>query len=95
MSVPRVVITATGAVCSSGKSPGEILAAVRAGRSTIAPIQQWDVTNWPTKQAGEIANFNPREMVEDHRRSKRAGLVLPGAGGELLEQARALEDLVQ
>src|SRR5215470_11157277 len=70
MSKPRVVITGTGAVCAAGKSPQEILDAVRAGRSAIGTIRQWDSSGWPTRVAGEIADFNPREMVEDRKLHK-------------------------
>jgi len=42
MSKPKVVITGTGAVCAAGRSPQEILDAVRAGRSAIGTIRQWD-----------------------------------------------------
>jgi 3-oxoacyl-[acyl-carrier-protein] synthase-1 len=90
MSPPRVVITATGAVCSGGKTPGDILAGVRAGVSSIAPIQQWDVAHWPTKMAGEVANFNPREMVEDrklHKLIRRTDLFGLYAAGRAIDAA--------
>ena len=35
---PKVVVTGTGAVCAAGMTPDEILDAVVAGRSAIAPI---------------------------------------------------------
>jgi 3-oxoacyl-[acyl-carrier-protein] synthase-1 len=70
MNKPRVVITGTGAVCAAGKQPQEILDAVRAGRCSIGPIRQWDTSGWPTNVAGEIADLNPREMVEDRKLHK-------------------------
>ena len=90
MSAARIVITATGAVCSGGKNPAEILAGVRAGTSSIAPIQQWDVTGWPTKMAGEVANFNAREMVEDrklHKLIRRTDLFGLYAAGRAIDGA--------
>ncbi|MEO8344506.1 MAG: beta-ketoacyl synthase N-terminal-like domain-containing protein [Betaproteobacteria bacterium] len=90
MSSPRVVITATGAVCSGGKSPHDIFAGVRAGMSTIASIQQWDVAQWPTKMAGEVANFNAREMVEDrklHKLIRRTDLFGLYAAGRAIDGA--------
>ena len=42
MPTPRIVITGSGAICGAGKSPDEIWDALRAGRSAIGPIQQWD-----------------------------------------------------
>ncbi|HVP89148.1 MAG TPA: beta-ketoacyl-[acyl-carrier-protein] synthase family protein [Casimicrobiaceae bacterium] len=67
---PRIVITGTGAVCAAGREPRAILDAVRAGRSAVGPIKQWDTSGWPTRVAGEIADFNPREMVEDRKLHK-------------------------
>ena len=90
MSAARVVITATGAVCSSGKNPRDILAGVRAGTSSIGPIQQWDVAQWPTKTAGEVVNFNAREMVEDrklHKLIRRTDLFGLYAAGRAIEEA--------
>jgi 3-oxoacyl-[acyl-carrier-protein] synthase-1 len=70
MSKPRIVITGIGAVCAAGKEPQAILDAVREGRSAMGAITQWDATEWPTRVAGEIAAFNPREMVEDRKLHK-------------------------
>jgi 3-oxoacyl-[acyl-carrier-protein] synthase-1 len=90
LSAPRIVITAAGAVCSGGRSPPAIYAALRAGKSSIAPIQQWDVTGWPTTTAGEIANFNAREMVEDrklHKLIRRTDLLGLYAAGKAIDGA--------
>jgi 3-oxoacyl-[acyl-carrier-protein] synthase I len=90
VSVPRVLITATGAVCSGGKSPRDILAGIRAGTSTIAPIRQWDTTDWPARTAGEVANFNARDMVEDrklHKLIRRTDLFGLYAAGRAIDQA--------
>jgi 3-oxoacyl-(acyl-carrier-protein) synthase len=70
MSKPRIVITGTGAVCAAGRDPQVIFAAVRAGRSAIGPIRQWDASGWPVRVAGEIADFKPREFVDDRKLHK-------------------------
>jgi 3-oxoacyl-[acyl-carrier-protein] synthase I len=67
---PRVLITGTGAVCGSGMSPAAILDEVQAGRSAIAPIQQWDTTGWPVTVAAEMPDFNPRALVDDRKLHK-------------------------
>ena len=90
MTAPRIVITATGAVCSSGKSPRDILASLRAGTSTIAPIRQWDTAGWPVTTAGEIADFNAREMVDDrklHKLIRRTDLLGLYAAGRAIDDA--------
>ncbi len=70
MSERRVVITGTGAVCAAGRDPAAILEAVRDGRSAIAPIRQWDTARWPMRVAGEIADFNARDLVDDRKLHK-------------------------
>jgi len=48
-------------------SPDAILDAAQAGRSAIAPIAQWDTTGWPVTVAAEVADYNPRALVEDRK----------------------------
>src|SRR5215471_11346366 len=89
----RIVITGTGAVCGSGKDPATILDAVREGRSSIAEIQQWDVSEWPTKLAAEVADFNAREMVDDrklHKLIRRTDLFGLYAAGKAIELSGVL-----
>jgi 3-oxoacyl-[acyl-carrier-protein] synthase-1 len=70
MAKRRVIVTGTGAVCAAGRDPAAILEAVRAGRSAIGPIRQWDASSWPRRMAGEIADFNARELVDDRKLHK-------------------------
>ena len=71
MSAPaKILITGAGAVCAAGMDPGAILDAVCSGRSAIGPISQWDTTGWPTREAGEVADFNARALVDDRKLHK-------------------------
>ena len=86
----KVVVTGTGAVCAAGMSPDEILDSVRAGRSAIAPIKQWDTTGWPCRIAAEIAEFNPRALVEDrklHKLIRRTDMLGLYAAGRAIDCA--------
>jgi 3-oxoacyl-(acyl-carrier-protein) synthase len=86
----KIVVTGTGAVCAAGMAAGEILDAVRAGRSAIAPIKQWDTTGWPCRIAAEIADFNPRALVDDrklHKLIRRTDLLGLYAAGRAIEGA--------
>jgi 3-oxoacyl-[acyl-carrier-protein] synthase I len=90
LAKPRILITGSGAVCGAGKSPATILAAVREGRSAIAPIQQWDTAGWPIKVAAEIADFSPREFVADrklHKFIRRTDMLGIFAGSQAIEAA--------
>ncbi len=85
---PRIVVTGTGAVSAAGMSPDEILDAILAGRSAIAPIAQWDTTGWPCRVAAEIADFNPRALVDDrklHKLIRRTDLLGLYAAGRAIE----------
>lgn len=63
----RIVITGTGAICGAGRTPAEILDAVRAGRSAIGPIGQWDASRWPVRSAAEVADFNASTLLNDRK----------------------------
>ena len=85
MAKPRTLVTGTGAVCAAGMQPDAILEAVREGKSAIGPIRQWDTTGWPSRDAGEVADFNARALVDDRklhkliRRTDLFGLYAAGA----------------
>ncbi len=63
----RVVVTGTGALCAAGREPVAIWEALCEGRSALAPVQQWDASDWPRRVAGEIADLNPRSLVPDRK----------------------------
>ena len=86
----RILITGSGAVCGTGKTPEALFEAARDGRSAIAPIQQWDVTGWPVQNAAEIADFNARELVPDrklHKFIRRTDMLGIFAGTQAIERA--------
>ncbi|MET0202836.1 MAG: beta-ketoacyl synthase N-terminal-like domain-containing protein [Casimicrobiaceae bacterium] len=90
MSTPRALITGSGAVCGTGRTPEALLAAAREGRSAIAPIQQWDATGWPVSVAAEIADFNPRDFVPDrklHKFIRRTDMMGIFAGTQAIARA--------
>jgi 3-oxoacyl-(acyl-carrier-protein) synthase len=74
------VVTGAGLVCGAGGSPAEVLDAVRAGRSAIAPIRAWDASGWPAAVAAEIPDYDPvalggdRKLVKMIRRTDVLGL---------------------
>ena len=86
----KIVVTGTGAVCGAGMSPNDILDAVVAGRSAIGPIKLWDTAGWPCRIAAEIADFNPRAMVDDrklHKLIRRTDMLGLYAAGRALEHS--------
>lgn len=86
----NVVVTGMGAVSAAGMTPGDILDAVCASRSAIGPITQWDTAGWPCRIAGEIADFNPRALVDDrklHKLIRRTDLLGLYAAGRAIAEA--------
>ena len=86
----RIVVTGTGAICGAGKSPAAILEAVRAGRSAIAPIGQWDASRWPVRQAAEVTDFNAAALLNDRKLFKlirRTDVFGIYAAGQAIEAA--------
>lgn len=67
---PRIVFTGSGAICGAGHSVDAIWAAVLEGRSSIAPIRQWEAEAWPVGIAAEVHGINNRKLVEDRKLHK-------------------------
>jgi 3-oxoacyl-[acyl-carrier-protein] synthase-1 len=71
-------------------SPDTIVEAAHAGRSAIGPIGQWDTTGWPVSVAAEVADFNPRALVEDrklHKFIRRTDMFGMYAGSQAIDTA--------
>lgn len=66
---PRIVFTGIGAVCGAGLGVDAIWDAVKAGRSAIGPIRQWDASRWPARNAAEVTVDN-RTLVADRKLHK-------------------------
>jgi 3-oxoacyl-[acyl-carrier-protein] synthase-1 len=63
----RILVTGSGAICGAGASPGRIVDAALEGRSAIAEVASFDVTNWPRRFAAEVADYNAAKLVGDRK----------------------------
>jgi 3-oxoacyl-[acyl-carrier-protein] synthase II len=63
MTRRRVVVTGLGIISPVGNTVSEAWEAITAGRSGIGPISRFDTTNFPTKIAGEVRNFDPARYL--------------------------------
>ncbi|MFH9662736.1 beta-ketoacyl-[acyl-carrier-protein] synthase family protein [Streptomyces sp. NPDC017248] len=59
----RVVVTGIGAVSSLGMGARDFIAGIRAGRSGIGPIGQFDATGFEHVLAGEVRDFSPAQYL--------------------------------
>jgi 3-oxoacyl-[acyl-carrier-protein] synthase II len=64
VSTPRVVVTGLGALTPIGNTADEFWSALLQGRSGVGPITRFDATDYPTRIAGEIKNFDLLAFVD-------------------------------
>lgn len=67
MEPGRIVITGSGAICGAGRTPADILQAIVDGRSSIAPISQWNPNAWPVRIAAEVTDYNAGALTGDRK----------------------------
>ncbi len=84
----RVVITGLGLVTPLGIGVNETWTALCAGKSGIGEITRFDATQYETKIAGEVKNFNP----EDFMPKKEAKRMQPFISYAIAATRMALED---
>jgi 3-oxoacyl-[acyl-carrier-protein] synthase II len=60
----RVVVTGLGLVTPLGTGVEKNWEALMAGRSGIGPITRFDTSDYPTKIAGEVPDFEPLDWIE-------------------------------
>jgi nodulation protein E len=64
MAKRRVVITGLGVISALGKDTGEFWAAVKDGRSGIAPIESVDTSGFAFKNGAEVRGFDAKDFFE-------------------------------
>ena len=72
MEKRRVVITGLGTVNPLGNNTADSWAAAKAGKCGIAPITQFDTTDFKCKLAGEVKGFDPETIVDKKEARKMA-----------------------
>lgn len=85
----RVVITGMGALSPLGNSVDELWSGLVAGKSGVAPITQFDASEFPTRFAGEVKNFDPTQWInpKEVRRMGRASQLAHATTVEALKDA--------
>lgn len=88
----RVVITGLGAVTPVGNTVGEVWENIKAGKSGIAPITRFDTSELGTKFAGEVKNFDPKELfgAKEARRIDRFTQFAMEATRQAIEDSQLL-----
>ncbi|MGE5206470.1 MAG: beta-ketoacyl-ACP synthase II [Chlamydiota bacterium] len=60
----RVVVTGVGLICGVGNTSPEVWANLLAGKSGVARITHFDVSQFAAQIAAEVKNFDPLQFVE-------------------------------
>jgi beta-ketoacyl-acyl-carrier-protein synthase II len=89
----RVVVTGLGTVNPTGKTVAGSWENIKNGKSGIGPITLFDTTNFSTKVAAEVKDFDPFEKIEKKaaKRMARFSQFAVVASGEALEDSGLLE----
>jgi 3-oxoacyl-[acyl-carrier-protein] synthase II len=69
----RVVITGAGIVHSLGSELDEFWENIKAGKSGISKIENFDATDYPSQIGAELKDFDPGEYI-DRKEAKRLAL---------------------
>ena len=71
----RVVVTGLGLICGVGNSTHEVWKALLAGKSGVARITGFDVSNFACQIAAEVKNFDPLKYIEKKEVKKMARFI--------------------
>lgn len=69
----RVVVTGLGCITPLGNNVADMWAALQEGKSGVGPITHFDASNFPTRFASEVKDFNFESYVDDTSRFADAG----------------------
>jgi 3-oxoacyl-[acyl-carrier-protein] synthase II len=85
----RVVVTGMGAVSPNGIGLGAFWDGTRSGESGVREIRHFDVTDCPTRIAGQVDRFRPEDVLSgrDVKHVPRNTALALAAAGEALEEA--------
>src|SRR5258708_27635749 len=75
MEQRRVVVTGLGLLCGVGKTTPEVWQGLLAGKSGIAEIKAFDLTDHPVRFAAEVKDFDPLLFVDKKEARKMARFI--------------------
>ena len=87
---PKVVITGLGAITPLGNDVETFWSNLVAGKSGVTPITRFDATNYTTRIAAEVKDFDPTLWMErkEAKRNDRFVQLAIGAARQAVEAAR-------
>jgi len=92
MAQRRVVVTGVGLISSVGTGTEQCWKALQHGESGVAPITQFDASEYAARIAGEVKNFDPYAYVEKKEVKKMGRFIqFAMAASEFAVQSANLE----
>ena len=82
----RVVVTGVGLITSLGTGVEKSWNGLIEGKTGIDKITAFDCTDFPSKVAGEVKDFNPEDYI-DKKEIKKLAIDLEKPLNDLLEEA--------
>jgi 3-oxoacyl-[acyl-carrier-protein] synthase II len=85
----RVVVTGLGAITPLGLTVKETWEGLVAGKSGVGPVTQFDASSFPSRIAGEVKSFDPKQYInfKDARRMARCSQLAIATAQEALADA--------
>ena len=85
----RIVITGMGAITPIGTGKADFWNALKSGKSGVGPITHFDTTEYTTKFAAEVSDFDPEQYAErkDAKRMDRFAQLGVGASRLAIEDS--------
>jgi 3-oxoacyl-[acyl-carrier-protein] synthase II len=71
----RVVVTGVGLICGVGNTAPEVWSNLLAGKSGVARITPFDVSQFACQIAAEVKNFDPLQFIEKKELKKMARFI--------------------
>jgi 3-oxoacyl-[acyl-carrier-protein] synthase II len=85
----RVVVTGLGVISPNGIGREKFWAATREGRSGVSVVDEFDVSDYPTRIAGQVRDFRPESVLSgrDVKHVPRVAALALAAADEALDDA--------
>jgi 3-oxoacyl-[acyl-carrier-protein] synthase II len=85
----RIVVTGLGAITPLGLTVKETWEGLVAGKSGVGPVTQFDASSFPTRIAGEVKGFDPKQYInfKEARRMARCSQLAVATAQEALTDA--------
>jgi 3-oxoacyl-[acyl-carrier-protein] synthase II len=92
INMKKVVVTSMGVISPIGNSIDDFSAALKAGKSGVGLITQFDTSDFDVKIAGEVRDFDPAKWLDkkDYRKMARFTQFAVAATTQALEQGKLI-----